>query len=185
VILSKPISYESAPVGGSSRPTVVTVLAIIAIVLGALGVACKPTNVLFYFVSFGAGNPVLDKMKADNAMFMYSLAAVSVSWLMSIVLLACGIGMLSLREWSRQGLIAWSALTIVIDFITQIVNWVWVMPRMKGYTGNTPNPYGGLTQAMGVLVYLLFSVALPIVVIYLLSRPPIKEAFARGLKPII
>src|SRR4051794_20881910 len=79
VILSEPISYESAPVGGSSRPTVVTVLAIIAIVLGALGIACKPTNLLMYFVNMGGvGNPVLDKMKADNAMFVYTMATVSI-----------------------------------------------------------------------------------------------------------
>ncbi len=183
--MSEPIQYQSHLTDPSARPTVVTVLAVIGIVLGALGLLCKPTNLLFYFVNFGVSNPMLDKMKADNAMFIYSMATVSVSWLLSIVLLACSIGMLSLREWGRQGMIGWSMLTIVMDAVTQGVNWFWVMPRMKGYVGNTPNPYGGLGQVMGVVMWLLFSMALPIVVIYLLSRPAIKEAFARGLRPII
>jgi hypothetical protein len=185
--LSEPLGYSSAalPLEPQGRPTVVTVLAIIGIVLGALGVLCKPMSLMMYFVPMPAGNPVMDRMKADQALFIWTMASTSVGWFLSIVLLVCGIGALALKEWSRQGLIGWSILTLVVDLAVMIFNWVWVMPRMNKILAGQPNPGGNIGMIAGIAVGVVFSVALPIVLIYFMTRPAVKAAFARGLRPIV
>src|SRR5438270_11901094 len=75
-----PQQYAPLPYGGvppkphSPRPTSVTVIAILAIVFGSLGVLAMLCSLPQYLgVNFGGANPVRDAVRADKLLWVYTI----------------------------------------------------------------------------------------------------------------
>lgn len=179
------------PVDVRERPGAVTALAIIGIVFGALGVLCKPLGVLMYFVNYGTANPAIDVVKHDDTLFIWTIASTTVGWFLSILLLSCSIAALSLKEWARQGLLTWSVIDIVLSIVTAVVNAKYVGPAiteaMKASSQQRPGAFampGWFQPAIAVLTLVLM-LALPVLMLIFMTRPRVKDAFVRGLRPVI
>src|SRR5262245_10688660 len=122
-----PVLPPLSPVA-SERPTSLTVIAIIGIALGALGILCgTPSKFYMLFVGFGPPNPTIEFIKDNPALLVWTVASTLLSFLLAVACLAGGIGALKLRPWSRWALYAYAIGEIVLATIGVILQ-VTVMP---------------------------------------------------------
>jgi hypothetical protein len=179
---------RSAPV----RPTSVTVLAIIGIIFGGLGVLCKPLGVVALFIPQPGPNPVLDMQRS---MMVWNVANAMVGTLVSVLLLASAIGSLSLKPWARKGMLAYAGLALVLTVVGGVVTMVWIMPKMQEAqrqmlaqqsARGAPAPPPGMMNVMqtagnafGVIAIVL-ALIFPLVLMYFYTRPEVKAAFGDG-----
>lgn len=170
------------------RPTSVTVIAIIAIVFGGMGVLggfCALPQ--FLGVNFGP-NP----MAQSRGLLIYSIVNTGVGFVLAIVELFGGIGMLSLKKAARKALVWFAIATIVVSLITLAIYPLVIGPimeksmmaAMKTTPGGPPPAtattimhwasYGGMFGSVLSLIW-------PILILYFVRRPHVKEAFERGM----
>ena len=116
----------------SPRPTSVTVMSILAIIFGSLGLLCGLGGLVFqvFALATGGKNPF-----APNAPVMNDTAVVAYGTVMSVIrlgfcgmLLAGGIGGLKLQPWARRTMILWSLALIALATINLLIMLVWVNP---------------------------------------------------------
>ena len=167
------------------RPTSVTVLAILGIIFGGLGVLCKPLSVAAIFIPQPTPNPAVEMQKE---MMGFNLTNAAVGTAVSVLLLASSIGCLSLKPWARKGMLAYAGLAIVLTIAGGIITWVWVMPKMfeaqqraMAQAGGAPPPQfmnvmrsaGTVGAVVGGLVALVY----PSCLLYFFTRPNVRSAF--------
>lgn len=180
--------YANLPKPPRERPISVTVMAIIGIILGALGFLCTPLSLIPYFISLPqqSGNPAFDAIRTDRLIFAWTMASSVVNWLLAIILLSGSIGALGLREWARQFLIAWSIMGVLVAIVGTIFNLLYLQPRiyelMRAQGNNSGATAGAIFGTIGMAMGLLFSFGFPIVMIFFMTRKNVKEAFARGMQ---
>ena len=168
------------------RPTSVTVLAIIGIIFGGLGVLCKPLSLAAIFIPQPTPNPVVDMQKE---MMGFNLANTAVGTAVSVLLLASSIGCLSLKPWARKGMLAYAGLAIVLTVVGGIITAVWVMPRMfeaqqqamaQAGGGGPPPQFTNAVQSaskVGAVVGGLVALVYPSCLLYFFTRPNVRSAF--------
>lgn len=175
----------------SPRPTSVTVLAIIGIVIGGLFVLCKPFGLLpLVMPNMGPPNPALDVLRTDATLKALTIAGVIVGLPVSILLLASSIACLSLKPWGRNGVLAYAAIAIVLSALTFVAQVVWVIPKMqavqKQQMANVPNAafFAELTGVPITAVEFVFRLILPACLLYFFTRPHVKAAFENPQLPM-
>ena len=93
---------------------------------------------------------------------------------MGVLLLACGIGLLRLRDWARNGSMIYAAITVATVVINVVLFLAWQIPAMEaaGVSSSEVNMMrvSGSTGPVLGLVY-------PVVLLALLTRPMIKVQF--------
>ena len=178
-------STRSAPL----RPTSVTVLAILGIIFGALGVLCKPLSLAAIFIPQPGPNPAVEMQKE---MMGFNLANVAVGTAVSVLLLAASIACLSLKPWARKGMLTYAGIAIVLTIVGGVITFVWMLPRIQemqrqmmaqqtaGGAGAPPpqmmnimqtaSTAGAAIGAAGALIY-------PACLLYFFTRPNVKSAF--------
>lgn len=179
-----PMNYAIPPV---QRPTSVTVLSIIGIILAALALLCTPFQFIGLLVDTGLPNPQVDAIKENTLILALTIGVSVIGLLMAVVLLASSIGSLKLKPWARKGMIAYSIITIILTIVNTVVQVAVVMPEMM----NSPQMAqlsdqerqmatvigGGVGLFCGISIGTIF----PIFVLIFFNRRNVKEAFA-GLK---
>src|SRR5689334_19228326 len=172
---------------GLVRPTSVTTIAIIGIILGAGGLLCKPSALLMFVVPMPVPNPVVDAMKNDSFIRFWLVAKVGVGWIISLLLLMASIGSLRLKDWARGAMFAYAVLAVAATVVTLAIESQAVTPviqqAVRQASGQAPgaatpmqmSPAVGL--ALGIVVGLWF----PVVIFWFYTRPHVKAAFVRGL----
>jgi hypothetical protein len=176
-----PVEYAAPQIPiPPSRPTSVTVLAIIGIVFGALGVLCTPFGLLPYFVDFGQPNPVVDGIKANKLAFFWTMGSSILGILLAVILLAGSIGSLKLAAWARSVMLAYGAMAIVLTLAGAVINFTTIMPIMNESFKDMPGgggfaAMGGMIGAVvGTLLFLIY----PICVLIFFNSERVKHAFA-------
>ena len=179
---------RSAPV----RPTAVTVLAIIGIIFGGLGVLCKPLGVVALFIPQPGPNPMLDMQRS---MMVWNVANAVVGTLVSVLLLASSIGSLSLKPWARKGMLAYAGLALVLTVVGGVVTMIWIMPKMQEAqrqmlaqqsARGAPAPPPGMMNIIqtagnaGAVIGLVLALIFPLVLMYFYTRPEVKAAFGEA-----
>jgi hypothetical protein len=157
------------------RPTALTVIAIIGIVFGVLGL-CSPFGAVPYFMEMpGPPNPMIEMVKESTFLFIWTIGSLFLAFVMSIVLLAGSIGALGLKPWARPTLLGYSAVSILFGLVGAVVNVVTFLP-LRG----DENPalaagasFGLVGAGCGLCIGLLIQGAM----IYVLMRPDVKRAF--------
>ena len=179
--------YSPLPPPPKLRPTSVTVMAVIGIIFGAIGVACSPFALVPYFVQMGPPNPVIDAVKSDPVLFGWMVVAMAIHIPLSIVLLAGSIGALNLKLWARKALLFWSVAAIVMNVIGMIVNLTLMFPKLSAIQGQNPRSAAAVTGGIaGGIGGFIFGMIVPILMLYFMTRPQVKQAFemaASGLAP--
>jgi hypothetical protein len=159
----EPVLLEFHP---DMRPTSVTVLGILNIVFGGLGILCTPVGLVAIFI-------------VPNAM---NTTAVSKTWLLissivgifcSFLLLIVGIGLLKLKRWARIWTLGYGWFAIAWGIVGIVVN---IALAASGELGNTPEMIGG---AIGGFCGGIIGLAYPILLIIFMSKPNVKAACHR------
>lgn len=157
-----------------ARPVFITVLSLLNIVLGSLGLVCMP---LLLAVAV---------LPPD----VFSVQAVPVSWkvisaavlpILSLWLLITGIGLLKLKKWARIGAVAYGWFTVVLgtaQLCIIIAEYLTKARQMQvgmaaGYVQHAAEGMvGGILSGLVALIY-------PIVIIVFLSRRQASTACSR------
>jgi hypothetical protein len=168
------------------RPTSVTVVAIIGIVLGALGLLCRPASLLVFAVKLPVQNPVVDAMRNDSFILGWMVIGVATEWVISLLLLLSSVGSLGLREWARTGMLAYAPLKLVMMVISQVIGILVVnptlAPAMKQVAEQQPSAFQA-SPTTSAIVMTVWTLWLPLLILWVYTRPMVKEAFARGPAP--
>ena len=183
---SPPTPYFT-PAATGPRPTPVTVLAGIGIVLGSLGMLCKPAGALVnLMVKMPQPNPVMDLFRNDPTLRAFALFSGLTGTLISVLLLISSLGSLALKQWGRTGMLGYAALAILMTAVEQTVGAVLVAPEVERAMRQSgmPQPPGmaWMSGWFGMVLVLIFKLWFPLLILYYYTRPHVKAAFERGLQ---
>jgi hypothetical protein len=187
-----PLSYASAGIRiPSPRPTSVTVIAVLAIVFGSIGVLGELCNIPQYMGVKFMPNPVMDAMHEDSLLIGIMVGTLFVSLLTSVMLLWGGIGALSLKASARKVLVAYAILAIATTIIGLALTFTVTGSRsqaafQKGIK-SMPPAQAATIQKMNVITYYgnigasIIYLVWPLLVLYFMNRPHVKSAFEQGM----
>lgn len=158
------------------RPSSVTVIAVVAIVFGALGVLCTPLALLPY-LGVGGANPMLELVRAHPLLHAWMLGSTLLNLLLSLLLIAGGIGALSLRAWARLALMAYAVMTLVQSLVGLLVTALALAP-LASRSGDDPAALGALAGGLvGGFVGLCFNGVVCGLILFVMTRPEVRVAF--------
>jgi len=164
-------AFTTGPQSGQ-RPTSVTVLGILNIVFGGLGLTCIPIGIAMSFV------PQPDSpFQPTEAMELFTMIGNIVGFLFSIVLLASGIGLLYQKKWARKTSIIYGWTAIVWCILGLIINGFLFSSMLSDVPPEAmPGVVGGIVGGMcGGLIGLAY----PIILIIFMRKPHVIEACSR------
>lgn len=116
----------------------------------------------------------------------YTVIALVLSFLLDIMLISGGIGLLNMHPWARWLSLAYAPLSILVRLVGFVYQLVWVMPAMESLYAKNPAMKGmssiiSISSGIGAFVNLLF-IIYPITVLVILLLPSTAAAF-RGELP--
>ena len=185
-----PHAAPAAPPSG--RPTSITALAGIGIVLGSLMVLCKPAGLFIQLLmpmpadpQTGAPNPVIELIRSDPAIRFFMIGSTITGTLLSLLLLMSSLGSLALKRWARAGMLSYAALGLVMMTVTLLVNGLFVGPEVERAVRQSgikqPPGVAFMEGWVGVVVALVLNLWYPVLIFYFFTRPAAKRAFEEGL----
>jgi len=157
-VMPQPLAYGYQPI----RPTSVTVLAVIGIILGSLGVLGTGCAVMFMI---GARQQFQNQIQAPLAWLAVS-ALIGVA--MCVLLLASSIAALKLIAWGRKGMLAYAMVGIVMNVVNAVVNLIYMDSSKAAFMVGVA--LGGLVIGM---IY-------PVCVLVFMKKPHVVAAFESG-----
>lgn len=175
-----------------ARPGSISVMSIVAIVFGSLGLLCGAFGLVFQLAALAMGgrNPFMPTAPPmnDTAVAAYTAVAGVISLGLLGMLLAGGIGGLKLRPWARRMMIRWSIIVIVLSTIHLVIALVWVNPVAARYTrqmqlqinpqaASAVGPVIGAAQTIGTFIGWLLNCILPVCFLILWRSPKVIAAF--------
>ncbi len=163
-----------------ARPTSVTVIGILNIVFGGLGVICAPTVMLLLAIAAVAGRhgafvQSLPALQEGNS--QYGLVAVNMTrvLIVSALLIVAGIGLLSMKPWGR-------VLSIVYGILE--IAWVIVWPFASYHFMAAPSSG---TEEIGRALTIPFAICCgliyPVVVLSFMFSSKVVQAFRESQSP--
>lgn len=173
-----PPPENEPPLGVSRRPTSLTVISIMGIVIGALGVSCV------------GGMATIGMMRTDPTMehappwfLMLNIGMTTVSVIISMLLLIGSIGLLNLKSWARTMMLVLAWVDLIFDTGKLIVSLA-VLPALMRLFETYPPPN---VQPQMLSMIRIFSIvqaaavflgtsAFAIALLIVLTRPKVKSA---------
>lgn len=174
------VPYANMATPASRRPTSVLVLAIFGIIVGGLGLLCTPFAPLAYSIQIGPPNPVIQMTRNDPVLWNWTLAACVVGTLLAVLLLAGSVGILGLRRWARSTLLLWAVLAALMGVASAVVEFGFKIPKLMALQNGSNDPALRSAVPSGIaaaVVAVPIAFALPVCVLYFLTRPKVKAAF--------
>jgi hypothetical protein len=167
------IPYYTAQVPfHNPRPASVTVLAILGIIFGALGVLCMPLMLAAPFI------PELGEelgQQYEGAALVGNTVLNVVQLLLSGVLLISSIAALRLHPLGRKGMIWEEAASLLLLPVGVAMFLLWDLEELRGMD-EVELVAAAAGGACGVLVTVVYAV----LVLYFMTRPEVKAAFGEG-----
>jgi len=159
-----------------AKPTSITVLGIIGIVLAALGLC----GVLFASI-----NPVLNKVQ-DPVYRLYMAISSGIGGILVLVQLIACIACLNLKEWGRKLLVAWAMAQLVLMLIGVPLNLFWVIPKITlPMLAADPNMqrlgWGDSFVYASTFAGMAFGCIYPIFALVWMRRQHVVNAFAKAV----
>lgn len=167
-----PPPIQSAP---ASRPTSVTVFAILNILFGAYGLICMPFT-LIALLGGRASNGIMHEL--GSAYATWSLISSGVGFLAAGVLLALGIGLLQQKGWARKGSVGYGWYAIIMGMVSLVIT----ITLITSHFSNIDDPAqkagmigGVIGGAIGGVVGMIY----PILLIVFMQRPIARKSCNR------
>lgn len=170
----------------AGRPTSVTVLSTLGIILGALGLLGKPASLAIFVIKMPMQHPVVEVMRNDSFIRGWMILNVATGWMVSLLLLMASIGSLRLRDWGRTGMLAYAGLALVMTVIGQAVGLLAINPVLEPAMQQameqqpSPSPFQPGPTA-SVIIAVVLGLWFPLLIAYFFTRRPEKEAFEQGV----
>lgn len=174
--------------GGESvstiRPSALTFIAMIAIILGFVSIASTP--VTFYQILKDT-SPYYTAVRNDNFLYYYMLSINTFGCILIIYEIILGFGLLKLNESARSGAILYCIVTVIFGVLCEVVNLTILTPKRlainiaikgPGRSAASVENVETIATIIGISVMILFTLAHIFIAIYL-NRPSIKELFLK------
>jgi hypothetical protein len=164
------------------RPTSVLVVSIVCLVFAALGLCGVVMAVPILRLDPAAlpDNPAYKAYEHCPGFLTYTKIAVVVGVLASLVLATAGVGMLTARAWGRAVALGWAAYSIVSGVLGVILNTTIYFPALDKVIEKEGTMISGAAKmgaAGGLFGATCLGVGWPLVMVFLLTRPPVAEYF--------
>ena len=151
------------------KPASIKVFGILNIVFGAMGIVGSVMGMTFFIFiqSTEFAQEIRSMMEAQNIESYWTFMQFSSCFggILSLLLLACGVGLLLGQNWGRNGSLGYAAIQTLYTLVSTVLS----MSMMKHEESLIFNA-GGAT--CGVLLALIY----PICIMIFLTRPNIVEA---------
>jgi hypothetical protein len=155
----------------------VTVLGIVMIAFGLLGLGAWPLTVLMREIgSQSRGGRNVQDLIWEGSLSWWMPFTLAVATLFALLLLVSGIGVLKRMAWAHKTALAYGIGTIAFGVIGQFMNIVFLYPLLveKMSSANPVERGGAAGGIMGGVVGGLIGLVLPAVVTYAMTRPGVK-----------
>jgi hypothetical protein len=115
-------------------------------------------------------------------------AGLALTPVFAILMITSGIGLLTLKSWSRTLALVWACLEILWGLFSLGYMWLVSFPKFNDFLANNPPPDQGTAMfakaamiggGLGPIVPLIYA----LIVLLVLCRSSVKLAFARGAAP--
>jgi len=166
------------------RPTSVLVLAIIGIILAALGLFGSAFSCITLFFPL-APNPILDPLLHDHVYIAVMATTVGIGVMTNLLLLTCSIGSIRMKRWARLGMNIYACVALLQVVLGLIFNFVYVFPKMHEAISASGAPNADAVYigtlvggGCGAFVGALF----PVCVLIFFNRRNVVDAF-NGIVP--
>jgi len=166
------MTQSPPPTTPPARPPSVTVVAVFAIVVGGMGLACSPFAFLPYVVDTGP-NPMLEITQRSAVMKVWTIVAVVLAPLQALMLLAGGIGALRLRAWARRLLLIYAWMGTTTTAIGTLLSLIFVGPEMV----RADDPAMRIGWLATIAIAPCSGIAFAVVLLVVLTRREVKRAF--------
>jgi hypothetical protein len=189
-----PLDYASASLPAPNpRPTSVTVIAILGIIFGALGILgglCTLPQYLGMDLTPG-GNPMIGAVRNDPILIGMTLGGMVLGMLLGGIELFGSVGLLQLKPLGRTLMIVYAIAMIAMAVISLPINILLVNSRMLAMAASLPATPGMNPAAMTKLIqYSMYGgecwsvvfLIWPALVLYFLNQPAVKLAFGQAPK---
>ena len=151
------------------KPASIKVFGILNIVFGALGLVSSGAGVIFFIFlrSTELGQEIYSTMDAQfsESHQIFLQFSSCFGGILSLILLAFGVGLLRERNWGRTGSLGYAAFQLLYTVAGTAMS----MSMMK-------NDETFLLSAGGTMCGVLFSLIYPICILFFLTRPNVVEA---------
>jgi len=174
------------------RPTAATVLSIIGIVLGSFWILAGLGGIFQLFFTIGLMRTAMPGgMGGVEAVLKMAAFQSILGGFIGIALLTVSIGCLRLASWARTGIVIVAIIDLVFNLAKLIITLAWTIPAQQNAVANfaptaAPTPAFGpisssMTSAqMAIAVGMtIFMSAYPVIVLILMTKPRMKQAFER------
>lgn len=168
------------------RPTSVTVLAILGLIFGGMGVLGGISTLAMQGVQlkFGPPNPITDLMTKDPEIAGWNLGLGIFKLAMSVALVTGAIGAMKLNEWGRRTMLFQAMATLLSVAVTMYFSLAVLMPKIAVVPQNRPEVRLAVTIMPFTLVGGgLLALIMPLFTLYYFTRPHVKAAFAGVVEP--
>jgi hypothetical protein len=163
-----------------NRPTSVTVFGILNIVFAVFGVLATLGSVALFLPQMTNGsNPVI-KLIHENATYATWLKlSIGLGLLVSVALLAAGIGLLQLKPWARIFSIGYAVYSLVMIPASMLVNFFLLTRPLlaQAHQQHGPEAAGAIGAAIGGLFGSCFGLIYPVLLLIFMLRANVKAAF--------
>lgn len=162
------------------RPTSVSVLAIITIVLACAGLGCIPISV--FSTLYNTENPGYFIVEESTFFRFWVIGTSALGWIASLAAIAGGVGAWMMKPWGRTTLLGYAIYSIVMAVLGTLVSlFFFVMPLMEHVDMESDMGPAILGGAIGGMCGgLCGGLILPICLLYFLTRPHVVAAFAQA-----
>jgi hypothetical protein len=168
-----------------NAPTSVKVLAIIGLVLGAIGALGLVYSFITVFVPIGPPNPILEPLRQDSFYMTSVVLGLIIGIPLLVLLIVASARSLVLKPWARKGMIVYAWLAILQCIVGSVFNFTYLIPKMLSAVPAGAPPEvraGAIGGAVGGACGSILGLVFPICVLYFFSRQHVVNAF-KGIFP--
>ncbi len=171
---------------GPQKPTAATVLGIINILFGALGLCSVIGTVVLIFVPLNPAmtkdNPALQLMEESAFYRTFTQVGVLLGFVAMAALIGGGVGLLQLKPYGRTLSIGYGIYAVISVVLSTIINIVFVFPALlekANAAGGGPAAAGAYGGIFGGTFGSCLGLVYPVILLYFMFRPNMVAAFKK------
>jgi len=156
------------------RPMSVLIFGILNLCFALLNLFGPLLTKLMSNIKLPANSPIA-AMRADPGYAKLLNLNLAVGLVVGAALLACGIGLLLLKNWGRLGSIIYAIFAIVYVPFASLMQWPFTKRMMEQTPGAPPGMMTGFAT-IALVFGILFGLAYPALLLFFMTRPNVIEA---------
>jgi hypothetical protein len=167
-------------------PVTVTVFGVLNIAFALFAVFGLFMTIALFSAAGATANPVVRIMRENPAYAGWLKITIPIGVIACAVLLACGIGLLTMKRWARKLTIGYAIYAIIFGLVGMVVNFMFLLrPLMQEAARQQgPEAAAAIGGAIGGAFGGCFGMIYPILLLIFMTRPKIVAAFnSSGIPP--